>query len=130
MAFNGAIAGTILEAERRDIHRKIGEGKRTAGSTEFMSEGLSDLKDELQPIKDAAVNGFNLIAGSVLRIANVAMAIAKWHPILAAILAIQEREAMKGQEDSGFLQFVNDIKAGKLDEDNPDPDHLMGGGFL
>lgn len=124
MAFNGAVAGAVLEAERRDIGRKMDEGKRVSATTGFMSEGLSDLKDEIQPLKDAATNGFNLLAGGIMRVASFAAKIAKWHPMIAGILKIQEELARRNQASAPFINFIDDIKAGELRKFNND-DHLM-----
>lgn len=128
MAFNGAIAGVILEAERRDIVRKMGEGQRVSGSTEFLSEGLSDLKDEFQPLKDVIVNGFNMIAGGVLRVATIATSILKYHPVIAIGLGIQRLLTGDDKDEKvAFLRFVDDIKKGAMEEGN-DHGALMGNG--
>lgn len=129
MAFNGAIAGTLLEAERRDIVRKMGEGQRVSGTTEYLSEGLSDFKDAIQPIKDTLVNFFNLAAGNILRIATIGTKILR-HTNSMLIVAefIQRNWPFKGkQENVPFVRFINDVKAGKLDQFNDDRG-LMGAG--
>lgn len=128
MAFNGAIAGTILEAERRDIHRKIEEGQRVSATTGIMSESLSDFKDTMQPIKDVVVNIFNLLATGVIEAANTAAWLAKFHPVLGAMLEIQERQAAKDQGNAPFVQFINDIQKGEglADDGN---EQLMGIGI-
>lgn len=129
MAFNGAIAGTIMEAERRDIVRKMEEGRRVSDSTKLMSEELSDLKDEFQPLKDVIVNGFNLIARSSFRNAAFAVKALKNHPIVAAVLGIQELLTNRGDgEGTAFMRFIEDIRKEGFDFNDPN-DNLMGGGF-
>jgi len=130
MAFNGAIAGTLLEAERRDIVRKMGEGQRLSGSTDFLSEGLSDLKDEFQPLKDVIVNGFNMVAGATVRAGSwTTWAIKNGDARLRSLLEIQEWLARRGDGDeTEFMGFINNIRDGGLDFDDPN-DNLMGGDF-
>lgn len=77
-AFNGVIAGTFLESERRDILRNIAAGSRTGASTAYLAQSLSDIKDTIQPYKDIMTNGFNLLAGSLLRLVNLAAETAEW----------------------------------------------------
>ncbi len=128
MAFNGAIAGVLLEAERRDILRKTEEGQRLSGSTKFLSEGLSDLKDEFQPLKDVIVNGFNLVAGTVTRVAAWAAWIAKIHPLVHDILEIQKALTKDAGESTPFLRFIDQVREGGLDFNDPN-NNLMGGDF-
>jgi hypothetical protein len=129
MAFNGAIAGSILEVERRDMMRKMDEGKRVSSTTGFMSEGVSGFKDEIQPLKDVVSNGFNLLAGSIMRVASFAAKIAKWHPIIAAILKIQEELALRNQTDARFVKFIDDIQKGDLRQFNDDKNLMPPQGF-
>lgn len=128
MAFNGAIAGSILEAERRNIVRKMGEGRRVSGTTKAMSEALSDLKDEFQPIKDVIVNGFNILATAVLSTSSVVTKnIGLITPIVPILLWMQDHWLKEEAENPAFLRFIDDIKAGKL-EDDADHRNLMGAG--
>lgn len=53
MQFNGTLAQSFLEAERRGLIRNIESGERTSGATAGLSDALQDLADAVQPIKDA-----------------------------------------------------------------------------
>lgn len=50
--FNGQIARSVLEGERRQIMRNIASGARIGSSDLALQRALDDLKDELQPLKD------------------------------------------------------------------------------
>ncbi len=129
MAFNGAIAGTIIEAERRDIVRKIGQGQRTASSTQFMSEQLSDIKDAIQPFQDAVTNGFNILAGHVLKTGNNVIHISKGVSRTAFLLGklADWMNSMMDRQNAPFARFIGQIEKGLLEGVNPEDRDLMGG---
>lgn len=129
MAFNGAIAGTMIEAERRDIVRKIGQGQRTAGSTQFMSEQLSDIKDTIQPFQDAMTNGFNLLAGAILGSINAIIGFAqKWDPMFMLLTEAANRmNADIDKRNAPLADFIHDVAGGGLEILGRDDPELMGG---
>jgi hypothetical protein len=50
--FNGTLALTFAEQERRGVIRAIQSGGRTGGATSELSGKLQDLYDQIQPMKD------------------------------------------------------------------------------
>lgn len=121
IAFNGQIAVAMVESERRGIIRQVGEGRRVGASTAFLTEGLDDLKDAVQPLKDLFSNGLNLLIGIAARIATVATNVAKLHPVVAAVLAIQRWIAGKDEGEPAFVEFLKGVKEGGLGEFDREP---------
>ena len=66
--YNAVIAGAYLQSERADIMRNIGSGGRIGASQAALVKSLSDLKDELQPIRDTVTIALNVIATTVVEI--------------------------------------------------------------
>lgn len=56
MRWNGTLIHAFHDAERRGIIRNIESGQRTAPQTARLSDALEDIKDYLQPAKDAVTN--------------------------------------------------------------------------
>lgn len=121
MAFNGQIAVAMVESERRGIIRQVGEGRRVGASTAFLTEGLDDLKDAVQPLKDLFSNGLNLLIGIAARIATVATNVAKLHPVVAPVLAIQRWIVGQPEGEPAFFEFLKGVKEGGLGEFDREP---------
>jgi hypothetical protein len=51
--FNGTLAMTFAESERRGVLRAIASGERTGGATADLNMSLQALRDQLQPLKDS-----------------------------------------------------------------------------
>jgi len=62
MMWSGSLANAFLESQVRQQIRDFGSATRTSGSTTPLIEALDDLKDELQPTKDAITNAANMVA--------------------------------------------------------------------
>lgn len=131
MAFNGVIAGTVLEAERRSMVRKMGEGRRTSGSTQFMSEQLNELSDQIQPFKDAMTNGFNLLAGSVIKQSTLALqvllTINQHGRNINNIVDLINNALGMGSQQNQMTRFIDNVRRGFLDRDEEADRELMGG---
>jgi len=128
MQFNGDIAAAMVESERRGIVRNIGAGKATAGSTRFLTQGLDDLKDEIQPIKNIITNVSNLVGGLGLRLVTLVSQVAQsMVPIVDAASGVVDwlKWAMSLEDQKArdvlFVEFVKDVKAGHLGEMDRDP---------
>jgi len=67
-AFNGTLAFSHLEFERRGMVRNIESGQRIGGKSAGMHEALSDLLDEMQPLRDAVTNVTNVVLTKILEL--------------------------------------------------------------
>lgn len=113
-AWNGQIAGAMLEQERRQIVRGIGSGQRTAFSTRALVDAMDDLLDEVQPLKDVVTNSLNLIVvlltrglTTLIQIAKILGPAAGVPGMIATIaLVVQEWQAKNKAMDPNFVQFI------------------------
>lgn len=65
--WNASMAGTQIEAERREILRDISSARATAGSTKELNRAVQDLKDTMRPLNDTMINGFNMVVANLTR---------------------------------------------------------------
>lgn len=97
--WNSSIAGTKVEAERREILRDIASGNATSASTEALNNSLQDLKDTMRPINDTLINGFNRILTHLVKTTDTGLKIAgfaseiylnlqRFNPIMAPLAAV------------------------------------------
>lgn len=115
--FNGVLAMSFAQQERRGLVRAIQSGERTGGATADLSNEMQNLYDLLQPTKDAVTNtlargltkGVQILEAQfkVLQVlADVAVAIAsKFAPAvltktIADALAAASRTDDKGRQSS------------------------------
>ena len=121
-AFNGTLAVSHLEFERRGMVRSIESGKRIGASSQDMHESLSDLLDELQPIRDAVTNVTNVVLARILDAIKVVVDLGgnliSWAdaianqipfgigPAIAAIL----RKMQEGEETTESTAFIRLMK--------------------
>lgn len=115
-AFNGKIGVAFAEAERRDILRNVESGANTGDSTKMLSGALSDLKDEMQPIRDLATNGLNVLATAAIKIVTLGVqAVRILSPGLETLLWFQDNwpwgEGKDKESDLPmFIQFMNRLE--------------------
>lgn len=122
MAFNGQIAKSFIERERRGMLRSFDSGKRTAGTTERLGESLEDLKDTLQPYRDLLTNMSNQLITLLTMMAKTGIEIGpKISPILAALQILAKiGEWWYGNQQSEGATFFNQL-AKELTEDVKNP---------
>jgi hypothetical protein len=121
--FNGAVAAAYAASEVRDVMRNIQSASATSGSTAAMVDAFDDLKDELQPIKNAATTVVNSIAATSARTAVCALQIAESATYMSAsaraAIDISNKilEFFEGGEDKPMnhpgmeaLAFIGNIK--------------------
>jgi hypothetical protein len=134
MAFNGVIAGAILETERRGILRKMKSGEAVSGSTANLGEALSDFMDEIQPIKDLIVNGFNTLAAGALKIATILAMIGRVAESVNDTITWMQNNwpfssGKNDDERQEWVKFLDDIQAKGLREFQRDDDLMDPEGF-
>lgn len=86
--YNGTIARSFAEGQRREIVRNIRSGRNTSASTVGLQKSYDSLKDELQPFKDAAVNTLNRLAQGLTLIVTSIVRYGK--PIAETVLFMQK----------------------------------------
>lgn len=119
MAFNGTLAQSFLEAERRGLIRNIESGQRTSGATAGLSDALQDLQDTLQPVKDVVTTvmargvealvrevtaGFQLLRGIYEAVKTL--------PGIGDSLKAAEKmleEAGRGDPNQDFVRFLREV---------------------
>lgn len=117
MQFNGTLAQSFLEAERRGLIRNIESGERTSGATAGLSDALQDLADAVQPIKDAVTvvvaRGVEVLVRSVttgLNILETLYAVAeKVTPGMEAIRKGIEKAGEGGPNKNNIREFLAEV---------------------
>ena len=108
--FNGKLAGAFSEAERRDMVRDVESGRNTSGTTDKLSDALSDLQDEMQPMRDVVTNGFNYVAWVLIKNFEVIIRSFKaTSPLVKMALDAQERAAEKDAKGAPFIEFMRTV---------------------
>ena len=111
--FNSTMAATFARAEARRLERNIDSGRRTAGTTENLSDALEDLKDTIQPYGDATTNALQAILASLVRTTDNTLKIAQVaSPALVVVQYIAKKInewSEKGGVGDGFDAFLMDV---------------------
>ncbi len=118
MAFNGVIAGVILRAEQRQIERGIESGRRTAGSTKFLSQGLEDLKDELQGARDDLFNVIAVPLGVMIRLITTGVKFLKIISGYALWEMARDLFVDGDGSDASIQRFMQRVKDGEPEKPN------------
>ncbi len=105
--YNGMLARTFAEHERRGIIRGIESGNRTGGATSELSRSLDDLYDQLQPIKDnvTVVLARGLTEG-VKILSSILKHIAEFKPYLDGMAA-----RFLGMSEQQYKDFLESFAA-------------------
>lgn len=122
MAFNGQIAKSFIERERRGMLRNFQSGARTAGTTEKLGDSLEDLKDTLQPYRDLLTNLSNQMITLLTQMAKTGIEIGpKISPMLAGIQILAKiAEWWYGNQQSEGATFFAQLSK-ELTEDVKNP---------
>ncbi|HEV3342610.1 MAG TPA: hypothetical protein VG125_19715 [Pirellulales bacterium] len=85
--FNGTIANVFAQLDRQQIMLGVRTARETGGTTAGLGEALMDLREEMQPLKEIAINVRNLGATGAVRFATAMVKQAE--PMLrAALIAV------------------------------------------
>jgi len=105
--YNGVLAKTFAEQERRTIVRGIQSGGVTGGATADLSSSMQDLLDEIQPMRDTVTvglaRGLDVAVKALTRSVQILEGlweIGKHVPVISAAITKAEAIAEKLEADS------------------------------
>jgi hypothetical protein len=135
--FNGTLAMTFAQQERRGIVRAIESGERTGGATSELSNSLQDLYDQLQPIKDevtvvvskALTHGVQLLTQIVKAVEAMAPAAQEVQRWILGMSPEEFKDYLKSFENLAKMQMKragNPITAMLNEARNRDPRRPFG----
>lgn len=107
--FNGVLALTFAEQERRGVIRAIQSGGRTGGATSELSGKLQDLYDQIQPIKDqVTIVSARALTVGVDYLSKILKALEAFQPLIddavRRIIGYSKEEYEQWKKDEAALQ--------------------------
>ena len=120
--FNGQIANSFALLERQKLQLAVRTGASTSGTTETLIKEQMRFNEEVQPIREAVQNIWNIAATGATKLATWMTAIIKAIPFAQAALDAINANTKKEAANPPWVGFVQDLANRKFAGKEPRAD--------